>query len=350
MPPPPACFTPGSRFASPCGDVLVEEVRVGDQLLVQVGAELVSRPVIWVGSRRVSPADLACPELSAPIRIAASAIAHRVPVRDVLISPDHRIFLKGRLVPARLLVNGASVRQVSFEHPVTYFHIEFAEHSIVLVDGMPAESFLDEQNDRSFFEAGSAVTALRPTLPNLNDPAHSPRACAPLAMTPAESRDIWQALYDRAIALGYPEPALTTTADPGVHLVVDGAPVMPVHCTATEASFVLPAAPTTLHLTSRASSPSALDRDADDWRILGVAVRELRYRTQAGETVYGPDHPALNDGWQDAESDASGSWRWTRGNARLPCPSAAATITVRFFAQPAYLIDSPATAETRRAA
>ncbi|MGC8476590.1 MAG: Hint domain-containing protein [Acetobacteraceae bacterium] len=347
---PPPCFTPGSRCAAPGGDVLVEDVRVGDVLLVQSGSRLVARPVVWVGSGSVAPTKFSCPELSAPIRIDSSALADGVPKRDLSISPDHRILLNGRLVPARLLVNGMSIRRELFNGPVTYLHIEFAEHSILFVEGVPAESFLDEQNDRSFFEAGSAVTALRPTLPNLNDPAHSPRACAPLAMTPAASRDIWQMLYDRAIALGYPEPALTTVADPGLHLVADGAPVMPVHCTATEASFVLPAAPTTLRLASRASSPSALDRDADDWRILGVAVRELRYRTQTGETVYGPDHPALSEGWQDAESDASGSWRWTRGNARLPCPTAAATITVRFFAQPAYLIDTPAAAETRRAA
>jgi hypothetical protein len=345
-----SCFTSGTAVATDSSEILVELIQKGDFVAVIDGTRRSVRQVIWVGSRKVDLDLEPSSDLCAPVLIRCGAVADLAPARDILISPDHRLFLSGRLVPARLLINGMSIMRDLTPRVLTYHHVELESHGVLLADGLPVESFLDEQNDRSFFEAGSAVTALRPTLPNLNDPAHPPRACAPLAMTPAESRDIWQALYDRAIALGYPEPALTTTADPGVHLVVDGAPVMPVHCTATEASFVLPAAPTTLHLTSRASSPSALDRDADDWRILGVAVRELRYRTQAGETVYGPDHPALNEGWQDAESDASGSWRWTRGNARLPCPTAAATITVRFFAQPAYLIDSPAAAETRRAA
>lgn len=245
-----------------------------------------------------------------------------------------------------------SIRREPFERPITYLHIEFATHSVMIVEGMPAESFLDEQNDRSFFDAGSDIAALRPVLPNLNDPAHSARACAPLAMTPAASRDIWQALHDRALALGYTKPAMATTADPELRLLADAIPVLPVHRTATEASFVLSTAPATLRLVSRASSPSELDRDADDWRILGVAVRELQYRTTGGETVFPPDHPALIDGWQEAEASAADVWRWTNGNARLPILPGAAAITVRFFAQTAYLVAAPAdpSAEISRAA
>ncbi len=350
MPAPPSCFTPGTRCAAPHGDVLVEDVRVGDELLVQTGLQLVPRPVVWVGSRCITPKHLSSPELSAPIRISASAIADGVPARDVVISPDHRILVAGHLVPSRLLVNEMSIRREPFARPITYLHIEFATHSVMIVEGMPAESFLDEQNDRSFFDTGSDIAALRPVLPNLNDPSHSARACAPLAMTPAASRDVWQTLFDRAIALGYVAPARTISADPELYLLADSTPVFPIQRSSTEATFVLRTSPVTLRLISRASSPSQIDRDADDWRILGVAVREICYRSADSTDMFAADNPVLNEGWQDVESDSSGAWRWTNGNARLPRPNGSVTVTVRFFAQPAYLTNEPVTTKVSRAA
>ena len=55
------------------------------------------------------------------MRVSADAFGGGAPPRDLYLSPDHAVFVNEVLVPARLLVNGASIAQV--ERPtVTYFH------------------------------------------------------------------------------------------------------------------------------------------------------------------------------------------------------------------------------------
>lgn len=48
-------------------------------------------------------------ELVAPVRIARDAFAPNTPSRDLVVSPPHAIFVDGKLVPAKLLVNGMSI-------------------------------------------------------------------------------------------------------------------------------------------------------------------------------------------------------------------------------------------------
>ena len=73
-----------------------------------------------------------------------------MPDRDLLVSPDHALLLDGRLIPARHLVNGRTIRQDTGLAAITYFHVECDEHAILLAHNMPAESYLDTGN-RDFF-------------------------------------------------------------------------------------------------------------------------------------------------------------------------------------------------------
>jgi len=45
----------------------------------------------------------------------------------------------------RYLLNGASVAQIE-SRAISYFHVELAEHSVLLAEGLPVESYLDTGN------------------------------------------------------------------------------------------------------------------------------------------------------------------------------------------------------------
>ena len=94
-----ACFVAGTRIATDSGDVAVESLRPGDRVLTASGR---LAPVRWVGLRGVA--------VAAPVRLAAGAVSPGVPRRDLLLSPDHAVFLDGALIPAHRLCNGATVR------------------------------------------------------------------------------------------------------------------------------------------------------------------------------------------------------------------------------------------------
>jgi hypothetical protein len=70
---------------------------------------------------------------------------------------------------------------------VTYFHIQLAEHAVILAEGLPVENYLDT-GDRSSF-ADAAVKQLHPDFGAERRDAAFLRdalACAPLSITGRE--------------------------------------------------------------------------------------------------------------------------------------------------------------------
>jgi hypothetical protein len=131
----------------------VEDLTVGD---VAVSADGEREPVIWIGQRTIDCARHPRPETVWPVRIAASAFERGLPASDLYLSPDHAVFVDGVLVPAKLLINGETITQVK-RASVTYYHVELAEHSIILAEQLPVESYLDT-GDRAQFAGGKVVT------------------------------------------------------------------------------------------------------------------------------------------------------------------------------------------------
>ena len=72
----------------------------------------------------------------------AGAFSEGAPRRDLLLSPDHAVYIDDVLIPIRYLVNGVSIVQQTVD-AVTYWHVELPEHDVLLAEGLPAESFLD---------------------------------------------------------------------------------------------------------------------------------------------------------------------------------------------------------------
>jgi hypothetical protein len=77
-------------------------------------------------------------------------------VRDLLLSPDHALFIDDVLIPVRHLVNGSTVAQIACRE-VTYYHIELRRHDVLLAEGLPAESYLEAGAREAFAECDGAI-------------------------------------------------------------------------------------------------------------------------------------------------------------------------------------------------
>ncbi|MBP0484314.1 Hint domain-containing protein [Sagittula salina] len=143
------CFSPGTRLLTPDGPVPVEALREGDHVQTKDSGP---QEIQWVGSRRMSGARLfAMPKLR-PIRIHPGAFGIGEPDEEILVSPEHRMVVKGVvaralfntpevLVAARDLVNGATVRLDTSVREVTYIHLLLPRHEVLFANGVETESF-----------------------------------------------------------------------------------------------------------------------------------------------------------------------------------------------------------------
>ncbi|MEO0748850.1 MAG: Hint domain-containing protein [Pseudomonadota bacterium] len=143
------CFTPGTRIQTPEGPVAVEDLREGDAVQTKDSGP---QRIEWTGSRRMSGARLfAMPHLR-PIRICAGSLGMEQPDQDLLVSPQHRMLVRGAvarvlfntpevLVSAKDLVNQSTITTDVNLREVTYVHLLLPSHQIVWANGVETESF-----------------------------------------------------------------------------------------------------------------------------------------------------------------------------------------------------------------
>lgn len=143
------CFTPGTLIDTPEGKRPVEALRPGDRVLTRDDG---AQELHWIGARRMSGARLyALPHLR-PVRLRAGAFGLHRPEGDLLLSPQHRVLIKGPaaralfnesevLVQVIDLVNGTSVRQETSLPEVTYLHLMFERQQVIWANGVESESF-----------------------------------------------------------------------------------------------------------------------------------------------------------------------------------------------------------------
>ena len=160
----------------------------------------------------------------APIRIERDAIADGMPHRDLLVSPDHAIFVDGKLICARQLLNGNTIHQERDNRAVHYYHVELEQHAVLLAEGLPAESYLDTGN-KGFFANSGAPLVLHPDLTDETDyPTREASSCVPFVTDEASVQPVWQRLADRAAAIGQAGSQRVTTTDADLRLLAVGAP------------------------------------------------------------------------------------------------------------------------------
>jgi collagen type I/II/III/V/XI/XXIV/XXVII alpha len=148
-----------------------------------------------VGRRHIDCERHLAPVTVRPFRIAAHTFGRGMPERDLLLSPDHGVFVDGVLVPVKYLANGDTIRQRNVAE-VTYYHFELRQHAIVEAEGLTVETLLPG-SDRTAFAGGSAVTALHPDFTARN---WEVQGCAPLILTGPRLQAIRQRIGSRAPA------------------------------------------------------------------------------------------------------------------------------------------------------
>jgi hypothetical protein len=297
----PPCFVAGTRIATARGEIPVESLRVGDRVVALRSRRFAE--ITWLGHRRLDCADHPRGHDVWPVRIAAGAFATDMPHRDLVVSPDHSLFIDGSLVPVRFLINGATIVQEPVAK-VTYWHIELPSHDVVLANGMPAETYLDTGN-RGLFD--NAVGPMR-AHPVVARRVREARACAPLELDPTAHVALRRRLLARAPVLGR-----LLTEDPDLHLLADGVP-LPATRNDFSWSVTLPSGTREVRLRSRVAVPAYILPDSPDRRALGVAVTSL---TLDGRAIP-PDDPRRTGGWLTPEA----VMQWTNGDAALLCDPA----------------------------
>ena len=73
------------------------------------------------------------------------------------------MFLDGLLVPARCLVNSSTIVRDRADR-VDYFHIELDSHDVLLAEGAPSESLMDDDS-RGMFHNAHEFAAMYPDAP-----------------------------------------------------------------------------------------------------------------------------------------------------------------------------------------
>jgi hypothetical protein len=291
----PPCFAEGTRILTTHGEIPVEQLSAGDRVILHSGG---IAPITWIGHRSLALSRHPNPEQVNPIRICAGALDNNVPCRDLVLSPDHALYLNGALIPAKSLLNGSTIRQEARQR-ITYFHVELAAHDVIYAEGTPSESYLETGNRHAFANGGGALTLH----PDFAQKLREQTSCAPFAeFGPVVEKT-------RAQILARTNQHLTT--DPALTLRTndDGS----------------------VTIQSRSVIPGQLTHDPRDQRILGVKIKSLA----AGTQEIALDHPDLTAGWHTVEPDG----RWTNGCAIIPATLAkGGRITIELAATTRYPI------------
>jgi hypothetical protein len=144
------CLLKGTRVSTPGGERLVEDLQIGDEVVTLSGPKAVK----WIGySKFTKDEDRPWLVSVMPIRIARSAMGDHAPHRDLYLSPEHCVFVNNVLIPVKCLVNGTSIAPAAPAGMVAveYYHIEFDTHEVILAEGAPVESFIEDASQREYF-------------------------------------------------------------------------------------------------------------------------------------------------------------------------------------------------------
>ncbi|MDF0545411.1 Hint domain-containing protein [Sphingobium sp. H39-3-25] len=292
--PPVICFAEATGINTPAGRVTVEQLNVGDLVFTASGE---ARTIKWIGELAARPARHPRPNEVNPVRICAGAFGPGLPERDVRLSPGHAVYVDGVLVPVGQLINGATIVQDAVES-VRYFHIELDSHDVIVAEGLPCESYLDDGNRRSFINNGESIE-----LHGRLDPKSWDDACAPMVMDGPQLTTIQQRLFAYAEDLGWMRSEVADLV-----IEADGVTILPEQ----EGSFrfQVPAAERVV-LRSASGVLAHIMPGMADRRCLGVAISALRID---GEAV-ALDADLFGVGFHITENHGDTAWRWSDGES-----------------------------------
>lgn len=177
------CFTTGTLIETSSGPRAIETLRPGDLVVTRDHG---LRSIAWIGHRHLDGHRLdLCPNLR-PILLRAGALGPGLPERDLTVSPQHRILVTSRiarrmfdqdeiLVAAKHLANHPGIEVLCPDRGVTYWHMLFENHELVLSNGAWTESlFTGPQAMQAVGDA--ARREILSLFPKLAQPGYRPRS------------------------------------------------------------------------------------------------------------------------------------------------------------------------------
>ena len=143
------CFFPGTLISTPAGERRIEELVPGDSVLTADGRAVATK---WISRQTVST-RFGPAERLMPVRFAAGSLGGGLPHSDLTVTADHAVLLDGVLCEAGALVNETTITWVSLSElgeGYTVYHLEADAHEVVLANGAPAETFVDNASRSAF--------------------------------------------------------------------------------------------------------------------------------------------------------------------------------------------------------
>ena len=170
-----SCFTSGTLIRTAMGECAVEDIRVGDLVMTRDNG---MQPVRWTGARHVTAPEIAANPTLAPVRIAAAALGPNLPARDLLVSQQHRILVRSAiaarmfgaqelLIAAKHLTEVEGIDILPDAPGVTYVHLMFEAHEIVVSNGAETESLYP--GPQALLALGDAAHEIFTLFPQLRD-------------------------------------------------------------------------------------------------------------------------------------------------------------------------------------
>lgn len=204
------CMLRGTRILTCRGAERVERLSIGDRVVTSRG----KKPIKWIGRQHFGQGRSArWPDSVHPIRVARSALADNVPLKDLYLSPMHALLIDSVLIEVKDLVNGISITRAVPEgmRDIEYFHIELATHEVIFAEGAPVETLLTTEGRESFSnfveyerlygpDVGPTMVSYAPVLAYSSARAHL-KALLRLGLSQVvDVRDPIQVAYDRIAA------------------------------------------------------------------------------------------------------------------------------------------------------
>ncbi len=142
------CYAPGTLIDTPDGPRTVESLRPSD--LVNT-LDHGPQPIRWTRSGEYPLEEV--DEDDKPVLIAADAFGNGMPKQDLIVSPQHRIFVGsgGQLdgwfksesfAPAKSLTALPGIRHMKGKRNITWVHFACDQHEVVIANGCLSESLL----------------------------------------------------------------------------------------------------------------------------------------------------------------------------------------------------------------
>jgi len=301
------CFLKGTEIETVSGKINVEELKVGDDIITIHNGNKIVKKITSVLNQKV----VANHTDKLPIRILKSAIAENVPYKDLLVTPEHCLYIDGQFIPARMLVNGRSIIQDTSFNTYDVYHIETEEHSIVIADGMLTESYLNTDIQVNEFMTVKGQKTWKED------------AAAPLNTSRDFAEVVYKQLEERAKLQNLPDTRqhYELTSDHGLYLTTStGKKLEALRTTDNYIMFRIPSNVNKVTLHSFSSRPSdVIGPYIDDRRNLGVLVGDISL-SDGNENYVIDTHLNTSSllGWNVIETN---NCRWTLGNAELPLPN-----------------------------